>query len=332
MKNFLTGNGFILVPRVTTTERNALTATNGMLIYNTTTAQFERYQAGAWGAFAGGGGSSAWGGITGTLSDQTDLQTALDGKVDENAAITGATKTKVTYDAKGLVTSGTDATTADIADSANKRYVTDAQQTVISNTSGTNTGDQTLVGLGGVPTSRTLTINGTGYDLSADRSWTVTAGWTGKDTTQTTLTGTGTETIMASILIPANTFSVGDGFWFNTFLSKSAATANDTWIIAIYINDTNDLTTPLTLINTGSQGTTIRAINIARFTPIITGTTTLTMWASSTGDDFQLTATAVSTLTIPSITSNMYLIVTARHNGASQADTITHHKTVIIKQ
>ena len=31
----------------------------------------------------------------------------------------------------------------------------------------------TLAGLGGVPTTRTLTINGTGYDLSADRSWTI---------------------------------------------------------------------------------------------------------------------------------------------------------------
>jgi hypothetical protein len=69
------------------------------------------------------------------------MQTALDLKVDENAAITGATKTKITYDAKGLVTSGADATTADIADSTNKRYVTDAQATVIGNTSGTNTGD-----------------------------------------------------------------------------------------------------------------------------------------------------------------------------------------------
>jgi hypothetical protein len=83
----------------------------------------------------------AWGGVTGTLSNQTDLQTALDGKVDENSAITGATKTKVTYDAKGLVTGGADATTADIADSSNKRYVTDANLTVIQNTSGTNTGD-----------------------------------------------------------------------------------------------------------------------------------------------------------------------------------------------
>jgi hypothetical protein len=69
------------------------------------------------------------------------IQTQLDAKVDENAAITGATKTKITFDAKGLVTSGADATTADIADSVDKRYVTDAQATVIGNTSGTNTGD-----------------------------------------------------------------------------------------------------------------------------------------------------------------------------------------------
>ena len=69
------------------------------------------------------------------------IQTQLDGKVDENPAITGATKTKITYDAKGLVTAGADATTADIADSTDKRYVTDAQLTVIGNTSGTNSGD-----------------------------------------------------------------------------------------------------------------------------------------------------------------------------------------------
>jgi len=84
------------------------------------------------------------------IADITGLQTALDGKVDENAAITGATKTKITYDAKGLVTAGTDATTADISDSSNKRYVTDAQLTILGNTSGTNTGDQTsIVGITG---------------------------------------------------------------------------------------------------------------------------------------------------------------------------------------
>lgn len=66
------------------------------------------------------------------------------GAVAVNTPITPATKTKLTYDAKGLVTAGTDATTADISDSTDRRYVTDAQLVVVGNTSGTNTGDVTI--------------------------------------------------------------------------------------------------------------------------------------------------------------------------------------------
>jgi hypothetical protein len=83
--------------------------------------------------------------------------TTFNGKVASNTAITGATKTKITYDAKGLVTAGADATTADIADSLNKRYVTDANLTVIGNTSGTNTGDQTFLN----PRVQTVTSSAT---------------------------------------------------------------------------------------------------------------------------------------------------------------------------
>jgi len=79
-------------------------------------------------------------GIT-TLSGSNTGDQDLSGLVVKNTTIVGATKTKITYDTKGLVTSGEDATTADIADTLNKRYITDAQLTVVSNTSGTNTGD-----------------------------------------------------------------------------------------------------------------------------------------------------------------------------------------------
>lgn len=80
----------------------------------------------------------------GRIVSPLKLAQALVNKVDANGAITGATKTKITYDSKGLVTAGADATTADIADSTNKRYVTDAQLVVIGNTSGVNTGDEIL--------------------------------------------------------------------------------------------------------------------------------------------------------------------------------------------
>ena len=127
------------------------------------------------------------------------IQTQLDGKVDENSAITGATKTKITYDAKGLVTAGADATTADVSASTDKNYVTDAQQTIIAATtasyttadetkldfitcanattlsggvhSGTNTGDQTTVsGNAGTATAlqNARTIGGTSFDGTAN--------------------------------------------------------------------------------------------------------------------------------------------------------------------
>lgn len=57
----------------------------------------------------------------------------LSNLVVKNSPITGATKIKITYDAKGLVTAGADATTADIAASTNKNYVTDADLVSLAN-------------------------------------------------------------------------------------------------------------------------------------------------------------------------------------------------------
>lgn len=43
-----TTTGALTIPRMTTTERNLLTPANGMLIYNTTLAVHQRYEAGNW--------------------------------------------------------------------------------------------------------------------------------------------------------------------------------------------------------------------------------------------------------------------------------------------
>ena len=40
--------GALLLPRMTTTQRDALTAVNGMLIYNSTLGKFQGYEAGVW--------------------------------------------------------------------------------------------------------------------------------------------------------------------------------------------------------------------------------------------------------------------------------------------
>lgn len=57
---------------------------------------------------------------------------AVNAKLTKNTAITGAEHTKITYDASGLVTSGSAATTADIAASFDKNYITNAQQTQLA--------------------------------------------------------------------------------------------------------------------------------------------------------------------------------------------------------
>ena len=73
--------------------------------------------------------STVLGNTSGTNTGDQDLTNL----VVKNAPITGATKTKITYDSKGLVTAGADATTADIADSLDKRYQTDTQKTNFTN-------------------------------------------------------------------------------------------------------------------------------------------------------------------------------------------------------
>jgi hypothetical protein len=137
------------------------------------------------------------------------IQTQLDSKVDENAAITGATKTKITFDAKGLVTAGADATTADIADSVDKRYVTDSQLTVIGNTSGTNTGDNAT--------------NSQYSGLAASKQDTLVSGTNIKTINSTSLLGSG------DIVISANPSGVAGAIQFSDGSAFASDAANLFW-------------------------------------------------------------------------------------------------------
>jgi len=150
-------------------------------------------------------------------------QTALDLKVDENAAITGATKTKITYDAKGLVTSGADATTADIADSTNKRYVTDAQLTIVGNTSGTNTGDN---------------ATNTQYSgLAASKQDTLVSATNIKTINSTTLLGSGNIAVEPTISATTSAdYYRGD---------KTFATLNKTAVALGNVDNTSDANKPV---------------------------------------------------------------------------------------
>jgi hypothetical protein len=167
-------------------------------------------------------------------------QTALDAKVTGNTAITGATKTKITYDAKGLVTAGADATTADIADSLNKRYVTDAQLVVVGNTSGTNTGDNatnsqysglaaskqdTLVSATNIKTVNSTSLLGSG-DVAVQA--TLVSGTNIKTINSTSLLGSG------DIVLSASPSGVSGAIQFSNGSAFASDAANFFW------DDTNN--------------------------------------------------------------------------------------------
>ena len=80
--------------------------------------------------------------------------------------------------------------------------------TFVSNT--LNIPTYTLAGLGGVPTTRTLTINGTSFDLSADRSWTISTGPTGSGTTNYVTKWTSSSALGNSLIFDNGT-NVGIG-------------------------------------------------------------------------------------------------------------------------
>jgi hypothetical protein len=135
-----------------------------------------------------------------------------------NSAITATTKTKITYDSKGLVTAGANATTADIAESTDKNYVTDAQKSgVLSNTSGINTGDETSSSIKSKLGITTLSGSNTGdqtINLAGDLTGTGTGSIT---TTVNSVGGVSSSTIAnfdSRITTNSNNISIA-----NTFLS-----------------------------------------------------------------------------------------------------------------
>ena len=98
----------------------------------------------------GGGGGAAWGGITGTLSDQTDLQTALDGK---QATITGAA---TTIDTEDLT-----ASRALVSDGSGKVAVSSVTSTELGYVSGVTSAVQTQLN------AKIPTYDGATYDVTA---------------------------------------------------------------------------------------------------------------------------------------------------------------------
>ena len=94
----------------------------------------------------------------------TNLDTALGNKITANVAITGATKTKITYDAKGLVTSGADATYTDVGAEASGAVATHSALT----TGVHGVGAGTIAKTSDIPTAAISVTAETSYGSSSN--------------------------------------------------------------------------------------------------------------------------------------------------------------------
>jgi hypothetical protein len=111
----------------------------------------------------GPAGSTAFADLTGNPTDNTALASALSAKVDKTTTINSH-----------ALSSNIVLSTADIADSSNKRYVTDANLTLIGNTSGANTGDETLATNSGLSLSSHVLAMGTPTTITSSTTNSVT--------------------------------------------------------------------------------------------------------------------------------------------------------------
>jgi predicted heme/steroid binding protein len=120
--------------------------------------------------------NAVWGSITGTLSNQTDLQSALNAKVDNTRTITiNGTASDLSANrtfSVGTVTSVSG--TGSVSGLSLSGSVTSSGSLTLGGTLALTSGDVTT-GLGYTPVTnaRTLSINGTVLDLTANRSWSV---------------------------------------------------------------------------------------------------------------------------------------------------------------
>lgn len=122
-----------------------------------------------------------------------------------------------------------------------------------------------------VPTTRTLTINGTSYDLSADRSWTIAAGVTSFNTRNGAITLTSTDITDALSYTPANrattitingvAFDLSTNRAFTTVSAVSASSANG---ISTSISNAN--TTPAIAIGATTDNVQFGSIKVGTFT------------------------------------------------------------------
>lgn len=175
--------------------------------------------------------------------------------------------------------------------------------TFISNT--LNVPNYTLSGLGGVPTSRTITIDGTSFDLSADRSWTIAAITSLNGLTASTQTFANDTNI--TITSATSTHTIG---WSGQLSIARGGTGQSTATAAF--DALNPMTTLGDMIYEGTGPTAVRlAGNTSTTKQYLSQTGTGTVSAAPAWS--QIVLNDISTVSVSSPTTNQVL----QYNGTN---------------
>ena len=276
--NGLTGGGDLSMNRVishgATGLATSITNTNGNVIQSLTLD-----------AFSGGH-------ITAASSVNLDNRYIL-----KNTAITGATKTKITYDSNGLVTAGADATTTDINEGTNQYFTQARARTSISLTNTGSSGASTYNNTTGVLNIPNYTLAGLGGQAQLNGIGFVKAsGTTISYDNNTYLTANQSITLSGDILGTGTTA-------ITTTLANSGATAG-TYQNATTIN-------PFTIDSKGRITLVGTAITIApAFSSITSKPTTISGYGITDG----VTLTGTQKLTNKSLDDNTTFIIDTTDN------------------
>lgn len=275
----------------------------------------------------GGGGGATWGTITGTLSSQLDLQSALNAKYDaSNPAgyiTSAALSSYLTTAAAASTYYPLTNPSSYITISALSGYLTSATAAAtyypLTNPSGytSNTGTVTSVqlaagtgislsGTNPITTSGTITVATSGVTINKQ-----------KVTDGTAVTGTTISSYTDSVLILANTVTTGDILYVKTRIRK-VGTAG-TLTTRMYVNTSAAIGGSLVATSATAAAVSLY-FQYSRTLAVKTSTNTETMAgnANINPDDNTALTIAVSTSNID-WTQNQYLVV-AVQNG-STADT-----------
>jgi len=185
-------------------------------------------------------------------------------------------------------------TTANINDSTNRRYVTDAQLTVIGNTSGTNTGDETQSSI-----------------LSK-------LGFINKKQFGGSVTGTTSETIVHTYAFSANELSANEILHFETQFFRVSPSANGTF--RLKFNTSNTLVGSVQLATNGMGGNTSTFASVRRKLTISGGN--IIGFPPTTSSASDLLSSAIATLSNSiDVTQSLWFFVTYQPSGSGDTAT-----------